>query len=73
MFLVAFGLLAPVPMGVIGAIVGWAIGLGRMGAVVGPWVAGYLIAAGLSMSALYFVFAIPMAIGGLLAWLTHVK
>ena len=27
MFLVAFGLLAPVPMGVIGAIVGWAVGL----------------------------------------------
>ena len=53
--------------------VGWAIGLGRMGAVAGPWVAGYLITAGLGMSALYFVFAIPMAIGGLLAWLTHVR
>ena len=53
--------------------VGWAIGLGRMGAVAGPWVAGYLITAGLGMSALYFVFAVPMAIGGLLAWLTHVR
>jgi hypothetical protein len=40
---------------------------------VGPAVAGYLIAAGLEMSALYYVFAVPMAIGGILAWRTHVK
>lgn len=53
--------------------VGWAIGLGRLGAVAGPWVAGYLIAAGLSMSANYFVFAVPMAIGGILAYRLHVK
>jgi benzoate transport len=53
--------------------IGWCIGLGRSGAVVGPAVAGYLIAAGLEMSALYYVFAVPMAIGGILAWRTHVK
>lgn len=47
--------------------IGWAIGLGRSGAVVGPAVAGYLIAAGLDMSDNFFIFAVPMAIGGLIA------
>jgi len=53
--------------------VGWAIGLGRLGAVAGPWVAGYLIASGLDMSANYYVFAVPMAVGGILAYRLHVK
>ena len=53
--------------------IGWAIGLGRSGAVVGPALAGFLIAAGLSMSANYFVFAVPMAIGGLISYWLKVK
>ncbi len=53
--------------------IGWAIGLGRFGAVAGPAIAGYLIASGLNMSANYYVFAVPMAIGGLLAYRLHVK
>jgi benzoate transport len=53
--------------------IGWAIGLGRFGAVVGPALAGYLIAAGLDMSMNYYLFAIPMAMGGILAWRTHVR
>ncbi len=53
--------------------IGWAIGLGRFGAVVGPALAGYLIAAGLDMSMNYYVFAVPMAVGGILAWRTHVR
>ena len=53
--------------------IGWAIGLGRFGAVVGPIVAGYLIAAGIDMAANYYIFAVPMAIGGILAYLTRVK
>ena len=48
--------------------VGWAIGLGRFGAVVGPGVAGYMIAAGLSIEANFLVFAMPLLIGGLLAY-----
>ena len=52
--------------------IGWAIGLGRFGAVVGPAVAGYLIAAGLGMSANYIIFAIPMAVGGLIAYRLHI-
>jgi AAHS family 4-hydroxybenzoate transporter-like MFS transporter len=53
--------------------IGWAIGLGRSGAVAGPAVAGYLIAAGFDMSANFFFFAIPMAIGGMIAYRLHVR
>ena len=53
--------------------IGWAIGLGRSGAVVGPAVAGYLIAAGLDMSDNFFIFAIPMAIGGVIAQRLHIR
>lgn len=52
--------------------IGWAIGLGRSGAVVGPAVAGYLIAAGFDMSANFVIFAVPMAVGGLIAYLLHI-
>jgi benzoate transport len=53
--------------------IGWAIGLGRSGAVVGPAVAGFLIAAGFSMSANYYVFAVPLALGGLISYWLKVK
>jgi benzoate transport len=53
--------------------IGWAVGLGRSGAVAGPAVAGFLIVAGLSMSANFYVFAVPMAIGGLLSYWLKVK
>jgi MFS family permease len=53
--------------------IGWAIGLGRSGAVLGPAAAGFLIAAGLSMSANYYVFAVPMALGGLISYWLKVR
>jgi AAHS family 4-hydroxybenzoate transporter-like MFS transporter len=53
--------------------IGWAIGLGRSGAVVGPAAAGYLIVAGFDMSANFIFFAVPMAIGGFIAYLLHVR
>ena len=52
--------------------IGWAIGLGRFGAVAGPAVAGYLILAGFDMAANFVFFAVPMAIGGFIAYLLHV-
>jgi len=52
--------------------IGWAIGLGRSGAVAGPAAAGYLIAAGFDMSANFLVFALPMALGGFIAYLLRV-
>ena len=53
--------------------IGWGIGLGRFGAVVGPAVAGVLIAAGISMQANFIIFAIPMLIGGFFAWRLGVR
>jgi benzoate transport len=53
--------------------IGWAIGLGRSGAVAGPAAAGYLIAAGLDMSANFYIFAVPMALGGLIAYRLHIR
>jgi AAHS family 4-hydroxybenzoate transporter-like MFS transporter len=42
---------------------GWAIGIGRVGSIVGPVFGGMLIAASLSIENLYLVGAIPFAIG----------
>ncbi len=40
--------------------IGWAIGLGRFGAVVGPLAGGLLISLGLGMAENFTVFAVPM-------------
>jgi len=40
--------------------IGWAIGLGRFGAVIGPAIAGFMIAAGLSMGVNMIIFALPL-------------
>ena len=42
--------------------VGWAIGLGRLGAVFGPAVAGYLIASGISIEMNFAIFAMPVVL-----------
>ena len=52
--------------------VGWAIGLGRTGAVAGPAVAGYLILAGYDMSANFIFFAMPMILCGFIAYRLHI-
>ena len=46
--------------------VGWAVGAGRIGAVVGPLAGGLLIGAGWSMSANFIVFAVPALVAGLI-------
>ncbi len=48
--------------------VGWAIGLGRLGAVVGPFVGGVLIDQQVSMELSFMIFALPLLAGGLLAF-----
>jgi AAHS family 4-hydroxybenzoate transporter-like MFS transporter len=53
--------------------IGWAVGLGRSGAVAGPAVAGYLIAAGFDMAANFYIFAVPMAVGGIIAYRLHMR
>ncbi|BFM09559.1 MFS transporter [Halioxenophilus aromaticivorans] len=47
--------------------IGWALGLGRFGAVVGPYVGGLLIAANFNWQQIFLVFALPIAASGVLA------
>lgn len=50
------------PPAVRGAGAGWAIGVGRLGSIVGPLVGGALIGAGLAWHLLFVVAAIPAAV-----------
>ncbi len=45
--------------------VGWSIGIGRLGGIIGPAVGGILIGIGLSMGANFLIFAIPTALAGI--------
>lgn len=46
--------------------VGWAIGIGRLGGIVGPAVGGILIGMGLSLSTNFLIFAIPTVCAGVM-------
>lgn len=46
--------------------VGWAMGAGRLGGIVGPMLGGILIEMGLTMTANFLVFAVPAAIAGIM-------
>lgn len=50
-----------------GTGVGWAIGIGRFGAVIGPAIAGYMIAMGISVSVNMLLFALPLCLAGMIA------
>ncbi len=52
---------------------GWAIGLGRIGAVAGPAIAGVLIDRGIDMNTNFMIFAVPMLLGGLMAYTLKVR
>ena len=56
------------PSDIRAAGVGWAAGLGRTGAIASPLLAAALLSAGWGMYALFSLFAIPLALGGLLLW-----
>ena len=53
--------------------VGWAIGLGRFGAVVGPYIGGILIDAQFSMATNFALFAVPLLIAGILAYMLRIR
>ncbi len=53
--------------------VGWAIGLGRFGAVVGPWLGGLLIAAQTSLATSFALFAAPLLVAGLFAFALRLR
>ncbi len=46
--------------------VGWAIGAGRLGGIIGPIFGGFLVAWGLSMTESFWVFALPTLGAGLM-------
>jgi len=47
--------------------VGWALAIGRLGSILGPSVAGVLVAAQVAPGALFLLTAIPAAVAGLAA------
>ena len=55
------------PTGVRSTAVGWALGIGRIGSVIGPSLAGYLLAAHLSIRNLFLLAMIPAVIAALAA------
>ncbi len=45
--------------------VGWSIGIGRLGGVIGPAIGGVLIGMGISMAGNFLIFAIPTLLAGI--------
>jgi AAHS family 4-hydroxybenzoate transporter-like MFS transporter len=48
--------------------IGWAIGLGRVGAIIGPSMAGLLIGMGWSQALYFAVLSIPFFVGAIAIW-----
>ena len=53
--------------------IGWAIGLGRVGAIIGPSIAGVLIGLGWERSNYFMVLSIPFFIGAIAIWQLKAK
>jgi len=49
--------------------IGWAVGVGRSGAVVGPAAAGALLARGTPLPLLFALFCVPLAVAATAVWL----
>lgn len=46
--------------------IGWAVGAGRAGAVLGPLIGGFLLSSGAGLETTFYVFAVPTLIAGIL-------
>jgi AAHS family 4-hydroxybenzoate transporter-like MFS transporter len=53
------------PMEIRNTGIGWGIGAGRTGAIVGPKIGGTLVGMGLSMTANFMVFAVPLVVAAI--------
>jgi benzoate transport len=53
--------------------IGWAIGLGRVGAIIGPSIAGLLIGLGWERPDYFMVLSIPFFIGAIAIWLLKAR
>jgi MFS family permease len=47
--------------------IGWAMGRGRIGAVIGPMLGGFLLAEKVSLPVIFTVFAVPVVLAGFCA------
>lgn len=56
------------PAEIRGAGIGWALGIGRGGAIVSPLVGGWLLGTGMPLWAVFACFALPLAASGALAF-----
>ena len=45
--------------------IGWSMGAGRIGGMVGPYIAGLLIAGGIGIGLNFIIFAIPAIVSGI--------
>ena len=46
--------------------IGWAIGFGRLGAIIGPFIGGFLISSGTSLSLSFIAFAMLVIVAGII-------
>lgn len=56
-----------------GTALGWALGVGRIGAVAAPQVGGVLLAAGMGVNSNFMAFAGAAAVAALLLWIISVR
>lgn len=56
-----------------GTALGWALGVGRIGAVAAPQAGGFLLAAGLGVNSNFLAFAGAAAIAAILLWVISVR
>lgn len=53
--------------------IGWAIGMGRFGAVLGPAAGGLALTSGISVAWMFVLFSLPLLVTALCAWTIGVK
>ncbi|GGF77710.1 MFS transporter [Alteromonas lipolytica] len=53
--------------------IGWAIGMGRLGAVLGPAAGGLALTSGMSVAWMFVLFSLPLLVTALCAWTIGVK
>jgi MFS transporter, AAHS family, 4-hydroxybenzoate transporter len=57
------------PTALRGTGLGWALGIGRIGGVFGPFVAGFLLTSGWTPAELFYAASMPVLIGAIAIWL----
>lgn len=53
--------------------IGWAIGIGRSGAIIGPALFGFFYDAGISIQTMFILFSLPLLLAGIAAFLIPQK